>query len=230
MANETLLKMIVNGLHGIAADNETLGEHLNLRALLHGSADLFEGVRFCPPRPPYPSKRASQAHTADLVGRIADNAGLFVVYLGGSAASPELFDGANEADLLRLIIDWGTVQSGAYRAIVQLYGQQPAPPAGLPNPGAASEERLWAEIVAWFEKIAADSDELVAVQDIPASSRLRGRASRRTLASLARTEQGVHRVTLNTLQLAALLPYHLYHAANARPDTAAGRRRVRNPK
>ena len=147
MAHEYLLKMVVNGLQNLAADNETLCEHLNLRVLFHGYSDTFEGAEFTPPVPPYPSKEASQAQAVDLISRMADNSALFVLYLHGTPELPELFDRAHEeADWLRLIIDWGTVQSGAQKAIVQLYGQQPAPPAGLPNPGAASEGRLWAEI------------------------------------------------------------------------------------
>jgi len=106
---------------------------------------------------------------------------------------------------------------------VQLYGEPPAPPPGLPNPGAASTERLWAEIVAWLTKIAADSSRLVAVQDFSVrGARARG-AARNAAASLLALERDVHRATLNTLQIAALLPYHLYHAAHAAPR-ARGRR------
>ncbi len=208
MANETLLKMIVNGLQNLAVDHQTLCEHLNLRALFHGYPDTFAGTPFEPPVPPYPSKDASQTQAADLVARVADYSALLVLYLGGEPASPALFDGkCDEEGLLRLIVDWGTVHSGTQKAILQLYGRQPGPPAGLPNPGAASEERLWAEIVAWFEKIAADSDRLIEVQHMGPGNAQQGNAPPHPLA---RIEQAVHRATLNTLLIAGRLPYHLY--------------------
>lgn len=224
MANELLLKMIVNGLHNIALDNETLFEYLNLRVLNYGRRRMFKPAAFKPPVPPYPSEDDTQDRAAGLMGTIADNTALLLLHLHGTPATPAPFDGtADESDLLRLVIDWGTVQTATYKAIVQLYGEQPAPPPGLPNPGAASEERLWAEIVAWLTKIAADSSLLVEVQDFEVGARGR-RRSRTATAALVALERDVHRATLNTLQIAALLPYHVFHAAHAEPRSRGQRR------
>ena len=227
MANEYLLKMMVNGLRNLAKDNETLCKHLNLRAVFYGYSERFEGVAYKPPQPIYAATNESQAKAADLVTRIADNNALAVLSLSGTPTSPEPLDGAafDDADLLRLMIDWGTVQSGVYKTIVQLYGQQPAPAPGLPNPGAASEERLWAEIAAWFEKIAADTDLYDAVQHIAANpTSKRKKASLTAPPALIRMEQAVHRATLDIIQIAGLLPYHLYHAAHAAPPRARSKR------
>jgi hypothetical protein len=225
MANEYLLKMIVNGLHTLAADTETLCGHLNLRAVFHGRAARFKPARYKPPGARSQTSDALQADAADSVARIAEHMSLFVAYLGGTPASVEACKGvSDDADLLRLIIDWGTLQSGAFKAIVQLYGRQPAPTPGLPNPGAASEQRLWAEIVAWFEKIAADTERFAAVQDFATTGAAKKRAAaQRSGSALVRMEQGVHRTTLDTLQIAGLLPYHLYHAARAGQRSGARR-------
>ena len=161
MAHETLLRMIVNGLQNLAMDQQTLFEHLNLRVLARQFDETFEGASYNPPVPPYPDVAASQTDAANLVATIAGNSALLVVYLGGEPASPVMIDDQTaDADLLRLAIDWGTIQSGVQKAIIQLYGPQPGPPPGLPHPGAASEQRLWAEIVAWLQKIAADSSAI----------------------------------------------------------------------
>jgi hypothetical protein len=218
MAHETLLRLMVNGLQNLAADQQTLGEHLNLRALVYGFDETFEGAPYDPPVPPYPDKVASQAQAADLVAAIAHNSALFAAYLGGTPTSPIAFDGElDEPDLLRLIIDWGTVQISAQKAILQLYGPQPGPPPSPTNPGAASEERLWAEIVAWLGKIAADSNLLSAVQHIETEVAPKGDG----LPPLARMERSAQETTLYMLQIAGRLPYHLLHAARAVPPGGA---------
>jgi len=236
MANEYLLKMIVSGLENLAMDNATVCGYLNLRAVLHGYSQSFEGAAFKAPKPPYMDKQESQATAADLIGTIADNAALALLYLRGEPASPDAFDvELDEADVLRLVLDWEVLQSGLYKVIVQLYGQQPAPAPALANPGASSEERLWAEIVAWFAKIGADTDRVIDVQQIPivdqnlaatgTSEKKGSRPARHSsgvidgLPPLNRLEQGVHRATLNTLKFAGLLPHHLYHAAHARQQS-----------
>lgn len=224
MANELLLKMIVNGLHNSSLDNEALFEHLNLRVLYYGGRRLFRPSRYTPPVPPYRDENVSAARAAVLMRRVADKLGLFALHLGATPATPRvLADGElGEADLLRLIIDWGTVQAAAYKSIVQLYGEDPAPPPPLPNPGAASSRRLWAEIAALLERIATDSHRVAAVQDLPVTYAPRRDAARG--APLVALEQEVQRAALNTLQVASRLPYHLFHAAHATAG-ARGRRR-----
>jgi hypothetical protein len=210
--------MIANGLRNLAMDQEVLYEHLNLRVLAHDFDEAFEPAPYTPPVPPYSGLVASQMQAADLVETIARNSALFVVYLGGAPAEPVAFDGElDDPDLLRLIIDWGTVQIGVQRAIIELYGEQPVPPAGLPHAGAASEERLWAEIVAWLTKIAADSDRVIEVQHIEDGAAPEENAP----SPLARMEQGAQRIALNMLRTTGLLPYHLYHAGHpAEPDAS----------
>jgi hypothetical protein len=223
MANELLLKMIVNGLRNVAIDNETLFEHLNLRALNYGKRRLFRPAPYRPPVPPYPREEQSQARAAELMGRVADKMALFVLHLGGTPPPPQpLADAAiGEDDLLRLVIDWGTVQSAAYKSIIQLYGEPPAPLPGLPNPGAASRQRLWAEIAALLDRIAKDGHRVVAVQDLRVTAAKRG--SGRGTAPLLALEHHVQRAALNTLAVAARLPYHLFHAAHA-ASRSRGRR------
>lgn len=216
MAHETLLKMIVNGLQNLAVDQQTLFEHLNLRALAYQFDDTFEGAPYDPPVPPYPDVATSQIEAANLVATIAGNSALFVCYLGGEPASPVMRDETADADLLRLAIDWGTIQSGVQKAIIQLYGPQPGPPPGLPHPGAASEQRLWAEIVAWLQKIAADSSQLTEVQHFETGSA----PEENSASPLARFEQGAQRTTLNLMLIAGRLPYHLFHAARSAPQEA----------
>jgi hypothetical protein len=217
MAHETLLKMIVNGLQNLAMDQQTLFEHLNLRALAHQFDETFEGAPYDPPVPSYPDVATSQTEAASLVATIAGNSALFVRYLGGEPASPITIDDQTaDADLLRLTIDWGTIQSGVQKAIIQLYGPQPGPPPGLPHPGAASEQRLWAEIVAWLQKIAADSSQLTEVQHFETGSA----PEEDSTSPLARIEQGAQRTTLNLMLIAGLLPYHLFRAARSAPQEA----------
>jgi hypothetical protein len=231
MASEYLLKLIVNGLQNLAADNEIVCEYLNRRAVLYGYLERFEGAPFAAPAPPYADKLQSQLRAADLIGRIADDAALALRYLGGEPASPDVFDGqASEDDLLRLVLDWATLQSGLYKVILRLYGRQPLPSPALASPGPSSDKRLWAEIVAWFEKIAADTERVTGVQHLPSGplGRKRSRRSRRPSGRggdliLRRLEQGVRRATLNTLGLAGRLPHHLYHAARADRTKAARR-------
>ncbi len=216
MANEIVLKMIVNGLERLAADNQILCEILNRRALVHEFDETFEGVPFSPPECPYQDVAASQTRAAELFAAIADHVAIFVAHLGGEPAEASPLQGAvDEADLLRLVVDWGTVQSGVQRAIVQLYGGEPAPPAGLPIPGPASEALLWSEIVAWAEKMLADSARLIQVQQLASDFEPEPVAPSGPVVVL---EQEVQRATLNTLRLAALLPYHLFHAAHATPQ------------
>src|SRR5262245_13489989 len=126
--------MIVNGLHNLAVDHEVLNTYLNLRAIVHGSTGRLQPAQFMDPVPPYPLIPTSQATAAAHMLQIADNSALFVQHLGGTPESPaSLANTPNDADLLRLIIDWGTVQSGIQKTILRLYGLEPCPPAGLPN-------------------------------------------------------------------------------------------------
>ena len=218
MAHEYVLKMIASGLESLAADSETLFGYLNLRAEVHGYVDVFHGAVFVPPAAPYPGTADSQSQAATLAETIADNTGLALKLLGGEPASTDPFDDAStEADLLRLILDWGTLQAGIYKGIVQLYGLQPAPPARFASPGAASERRLWADIVAWLDKMAADTDLLATVQHFDAKPAAKKKGAKSAPPSVSRIEQAVHRATLNTLQMAEFLPYHLYHTAH--PDS-----------
>ena len=88
MAHETLLRMIVNGLQNLAMDQQTLFEHLNLRALARRSDETFQGAPYNPPVPPYPDVATSQIDAANLVSTIAGNSALLVMYLAGNLRRP----------------------------------------------------------------------------------------------------------------------------------------------
>jgi hypothetical protein len=217
MGNEYPLKVMVVGLQNLADDNHTLCEFLNLRAKHYGYDAQFEGAKHKPPLPPYPDKKASQAKAADLVTKIADNNAYAVKSLGGKPSAPPPLESKSyeEADLLRLVIDWGMLQSGVYKAMLRLYGQRPTQLAETISPGPGSETRLWCEIVAWLEKIATDTDLYNMVQNINPKRPPKPKPADTDMPSLIRMELGVHRVTLDLLQIASLLPYHLYHAAHS---------------
>jgi hypothetical protein len=216
MANEYALKMMVVGLQNLAKDNQTLCEFLNLRAKLYGFDAKFKGSDYKAPQPKYPDKEASQAKAADLVTRIANNNAYAVLSLRGKPSAPRPLDRKkyDEADLLRLMIDWGILQSGTYKAMLLLYGERPTPLPEPAGPGPSSETRLWSEIVAWLTKIAADTDLYNIVQNIVPKQASKTKAADASSPPLIRMELGVHRVTLDLLQIAGLLPYHLFHAAH----------------
>lgn len=219
MAHEILLKLIVTGLKNLAEDNQMLCDYLNLRARAYGFTDLFKAADHVEPKPPFPSKRASQLRAAELVDKIANNNALALISLGGHPSSPRPFiPKPDEADLLRLMSDWGLLQAGIQKSIILLYGLQPVPPPIAAGPGAESENQLWAEIVAWFQKIASDTDLHTRVQKIVSKSAL-AEVNKVTVPDadtdpLVRMEQGTHRVMLDLAAIAGRLPHHLYHAAH----------------
>lgn len=207
MANEDELKKIVSRLQCVAADNETVYGHLNARAQHHGYPGQFKAKPKRPLQPPYPPEAVSRKKAVDLIEKIADHTAAFARYLGGTPASNASSGATDDAALLRLIRDWGIVHGGALKTIVQLYRCSPASDPTPPTPGPEKPEQLWAEMVAWFEKMEVDTDSFKGVQQFPNASGQTGQGS-----DLDRLEQGVRRATLNTLQIAGLLPYHLYHA------------------
>jgi hypothetical protein len=207
MANANELKKIVNRLQRVAADNETVYGHLDGRAEHHGYLGRFHAKPIHPTQPPYDTEAVSRKKAADVIEKIADHTAVFLTYLGGTPANNASSGATDDADLLRLIRDWGIVHAGALKTIVQLYRRQPAPDPASPNPGPATDQELWAEMVSWFEKMAADTDSFKTAQEFQDPSGPTGQGT-----DLDRLEQGVRRATLNTLQIAGLLPYHLYHA------------------
>lgn len=222
MAHEILLKLIVTGLKNLAEDNQMLCEYLNLRARAYGFTDLFKAADHVEPKPPYPPKSDSQLRAAELVDEIANNNALALISLAGRPSSPSPFiPKPDEADLLKLMVDWGLLQSGIQKSIILLYGLQPVPPPILTGSGPESESQLWAEIVAWFQKIASDTDLHTRVQKIASKSAL-AEVNKVTVPDadtnpLVRMEQGTHRVMLDLAAIAGRLPRHLYHAAHPAP-------------
>ena len=178
MANENELKKIVNRLERVAADNETVYGHLDGRPQHRKYPGRFNAKTKRPPQPPYDTEAVSHKKAADLIEKIADHTAAFVTFLGGTPASNASSGATNDADLLRLIRDWGVVHGGALKAIVQLYRRQPAPDPAPPNPGPATDQELWAEMVAWFEKMEADTDSFKAVQQFPNASGANGAGNR----------------------------------------------------
>ncbi len=213
MANEYMLKVMVDGLRNLAADNEKLCRYLNLRAKLKGSKEEFKGAPYKAPAPKLRDAQSLQAKAADLVTQIADNNVFAVLSVGGKPSNPDpLKEKLEDSDFLRLMIDWGSIQSAVYKAMLRLYGQVPTPVHEPTGPGPVSEERLWREIVGWLQKIADDTDLYSAVQKIVRKD-VDDMGPDSSLPPLVRMEVGVHRVTLDIMTIAGLLPYHLFHVA-----------------
>jgi len=219
MAHEYMLKTLVDGLANTAHDFEMFATLLNQRAELHGIKTLFKPTKYREPGPKYPSREESLSRAAEAAVKVADNYQLVMAYFGITSKppeplNPELYD---EEGLLQLILSWQVLGAGAFKAILNLYGEKPAPtPSAAPQPGAASELRLWAETAAWFEKIAADSTLFSVSQDLPGANKSRPKKGRLApvSSSLVRLEQALHRTTADSLLVANVLPYHLYRAAH----------------
>jgi hypothetical protein len=218
MAHEYMLKMLVDGLANTAHDFETFATLLNQRAELYGIKTLFEATKYRAPGPKYPSREESATRAAEAAARVADNYQLVITYFRITSTppeplNPELYD---EEGLLQLVLSWQVLGAGAFKAILYLYGEKPAPPSFSPQPGAASDLKLWAEIAAWLEKIAADSTLFSVSQDLSDTNKSRPKKVRpaAVLSSLVRLEQALHRTTADSLLVANVLPYHLYRAAH----------------
>jgi hypothetical protein len=222
MAYEHILKMLLGGLENTASDFERLATLLNLRISLRGRGKLFAPAECVRPKPPYPAKEESVSRVATHARTIADGYASAAKYFGAEPSSPELLDTdeLGESGLLHLVAVWQELRGSALKAILRTYGESASgqPLASLPGP--ASERRLWAEIAAWFEKLAKDASSFTSLQRLPSArdvdSTSKGKPA--LLESLAGLEQSVHRATLDALLIAGLLPYHLYRTARgARP-------------
>lgn len=214
MANEFALKMIVDGLRNLAADNEKLCHFLNIRARLKGSRD-FKGASLRATPAKLRGADAFQEKAADLITQIADNNAFAVLSVGGQPANPNpIKEKLEDSDLLRLMMDWGSIQGAIYKATLRLYGLVPTPVHEPVGPGPLSEIQLWREIVQWLQKIADDTDMYTEVQKIiPKNfSQIPTPAN---LTPLVRMELGVHRVALDLMTIAGKLPHHLFHVAKA---------------
>jgi hypothetical protein len=218
MAHEYMLKMLVDGLANSAHDFQTFATLLNQRAELHGVKTLFGATEYQAPGPKYPSKEESSTRAAEAAVKVADNYQLVVAYFRITSQPPEPLDPASydEEGLLQLILSWQVLGAGAFKAIVNLYGEMPAPPPPSSLPGAASELRLWAEVAAWLEKLASDSTLFSVSQQLTHAEKSRPKKVRPApmLGSLARLEHALHRTTADSLLVANVLPYHLYRAAH----------------
>ena len=214
MGNEYPLKTMVIGLENLAKDNEALCRFMVLRAQHYGWKGKFKPAEHEPPTPKYKSIKESQERAADLVTKIADNNARAVISMKREPSDPAPLDPDkySETDLLRIMMDWGLLQAGIQKTMLQLFGQSAGAPHEHVSPGAASETRLWCEIVSWLEKIAVDSENHYITQRTPK------RKSKAVTEKhpLIRMELGIHRVTLDLLEMASRLPYHLHHAAHNR--------------
>jgi hypothetical protein len=217
MAYEYVLKMLVGGLENTASDFEKLAELLNLRVKFRGINKRFIAADYRPPGPRYPTKEESAAKATASAGIIADAYASAVKYFGAEPSSPATLDADNfgESGLLNLIASWQGLRAGVLKAILGTYGELAAAPSFALLPGPASELRLWAEVAAWFEKLAKDATSFSAIQRLPPAP-ASGAAPKRAatiLESLVRLEECVHRATLDALLIAGALPYHLYRTA-----------------
>ena len=218
MAHEYMLKMLVDGLANTAQDFQTFATLLNRRAELYGVKTLFAATKYRPPGPKHPSKEESLSRAAEAAVKGADNYQLVMTYFRITSKPPEPLDPGqyDEERLLQLILSWHLLGAGAFKAILSLYGENPAPPPSSSQPGAASELRLWAEMAAWFEKLESDSTLFSVSQQLAPADRSRPKKVRpaTVVDSLVRLEQALHRTTAASLLVANVLPYHLHRAAH----------------
>ena len=220
MAHEYMLKMLVDGLANTAHDFQTFATLLNQRAELYGAKTLFASTKYRAPGPKYPSREESATRAAEAAVKVADNYQLVVTYFRITSEPPEPLDPKlyDEEGLLQLILSWQALGAGAFKAILSLYGERPAPPPSSSQPGAASELRLWAEIAAWLEKLESDSRLFSVSQQLAPADKSRPKKVRPApvVDSLVRLEQALHRTTADSMLVANVLPYHLYRAAHTK--------------
>jgi hypothetical protein len=217
MAYEHVLKMLVGGLENTASDFEKLARLLNLRVQFRGMNKRFIPAEYRPPGPRYPKKEESASKAAASASTIANAYASAVKYFGAEPCSPAGLEADNfdESGLLHLIASWQGLRAGVLKAILGTYGELAAGQPFALLPGPASELRLWAEVAAWFEKLAKDGASFLAIQRLP-SAPVSGAATKRPttiLESLLLIEQSVHQATLDALLIAGALPYHLYRTA-----------------
>jgi hypothetical protein len=217
MAYEQLLKMLVGGLENTASDFEKLAELLNLRVKFRGMNKRFVPAEYRPPGPRYPGKEESAGKAAAAASTIANAYASAATYFGAEPSSPAALepDNFDEAGLLHLIASWQGLRAGVLKAILETYGELAARQPFALLPGPASELRLWAEVAAWFEKLAKDATSFLAIQRLPAApvSDVASKRAASILESLVLLEQSVHKATLDALLFAGALPYHLYRTA-----------------
>ncbi len=215
MAYEHILKILVSGLENTAADFEKLAEMLNLRVRVRGTSKRFIPAQYRPPGPRYPAKEVSASVAAASAGTIADAYASAVKYFGAEPSSPDTLDAGNfdEGGLLHLIASWQGLRAGILKAILGTYGELAAERPFALLPGPASELRLWAEMAAWFEKLAKDAISFSAIQRLPSESAATPKQAATILQSLVLLEQSVHQATLDALLIAGALPYHLYRTS-----------------
>jgi hypothetical protein len=218
MAHEYMLKMLVDGLANSAHDFQTFATLLNQRAELYGVKTLFGATQYQAPGPNYPSKEESSTRAAEAAAKVADNYQLVVAYFKITSQPPQPLDPKlyDEEGLLQLILSWQVLGAGAFKAILNLYGERPASPPPSSLPGAASESRLWAEAAAWLEKLESDSTLFSVSQRLASAAKSRPRKIRPApmVSSLVSLEHALHRTTADSLLVANVLPYHLYRAAH----------------
>lgn len=217
MAYEHVLKMLAGGLENTASDFEKLAELLNLRVQFRGTKGRFIPAEYRPPGPRYPRTEESAGKAAASASTIANAYASAAKYFGAEPSSPAALEAGNfdESGLLHLIASWQGLRAGVLKAILGTYGELAAGQPFALLPGPASELRLWAEVAAWFEKLAKDAASFLAIQRLPPAPDS-GAASKRAatiLESLVQLEQSVHRATLDALLIAGALPYHLYRTA-----------------
>ena len=217
MAHEYMLKILVDGLANTVHDFQTFATLLNQRAELYGVKTRFGATAYRAPGPKYPSREESTTRAADAAVKVADNYQLVMTYFRITSKPPEPLNAElyDEEGLLHLILSWQVLGAGAFKAILNLYGERPAPPPPSSQPGAASELRLWAEIAALLEKLESDSTLFSVSQHLAPADKSRPKKVRpaTVVSSLVRLEQALHRTTADSLLVADVLPYHLYRAA-----------------
>ena len=220
MANEHLLKTIVNLLENFSDDCDALGDWLNRR--VPNAANHYQRVPFIPPKPPagnvFPPPIDHFRQAANLMDAVAGrNEDVARLVLHTIPANPGPMPGpVTDEEAMRSIVDWLIVASGSLKTVLRLYGAEPSPGPSFSHPGALSEKRLCAEIVSWLKKISDDSDRFARSQGItrpvpppPPYSTVPANPTNTLNEYLLRLQQGIRKQAEDLVQMTFGLPSHL---------------------
>jgi hypothetical protein len=233
MAHALILKTISVGLENWAKDCVQLGEFLELRVKAHQALGLkppipvgtppFKETPYVDPKPGTYGKVAG-TDRAQLLSQAADMLDSVASLNQDTLADPQIFGGqpaapamlaaqTSEDDLLRLIVNWQALASHFFKVALKMYGLEPQPHPVVRHPGAGSEERHLATILAWLTKIQADAVSFQRAQNITPGGGYHTNPGTGSFGdSLLRVEQAYHKVALDVAQIATFLPNHLLRA------------------
>jgi hypothetical protein len=217
VANERTLKVLCSVLGNTASDCETLFRLLDSRAYERGSKVGFSPAPIQLPMPPFPGKSRSAAIAVTYAKALLQD---YVSVLGYFNLAPSTANPVNpsvygENGLLHLITEWQSLRGGIIKLMVTQYGGHAVDPPRLYPPGSASEDRLWAEVAVWLQKLEGDVNSFLSIQGItPGHVPPLPVPTPNLIDSMVDLEQTFHQATLDAMLIVSALPYHLYHAAH----------------